>query len=61
MVCFQDANGTAAQIPTARGKHYVIFDLPADKGLELKNKQPSLGWVTDINGHRRCPSRSQRG
>ena len=40
----------------------IIFDLPADKGLELKNKQPSLGWVTDINGHPAlCPSRSQRG
>ena len=55
-VCLiQDANGTAAQIRTARGKHYVLFDLPADKGLELKNKQPSLGWVTDINGHPTLP------
>ena len=55
MVCFQDANGTAAQTRTARGKYYVLFDLPADKGLELKNKQPSLGWVTDINGHPTLP------
>ena len=55
MVCFQDANGSAAQVRTARGKHYVIFDLPADKGLELKTKQPSLGWVTDINGHPALP------
>ena len=55
MVCFQDANGTAAQTRTARGKHYVLFDLPADKGLELKTKQPSLGWVTDINGHPALP------
>ena len=55
MVCFQDATGDAAQIRTARGKHYVIFDLPADKGLELNNKQPFLGWVTDINGHPALP------
>ena len=63
MVCFQDANGTAAQqTRIARGKHYVLFDLPADKGLELKNKQPSLGWVTDINGHPTLPfSIAQRG
>ena len=33
----------------------IIFDLPADKGLELKTKQPSLGWVTDINGHPALP------
>ena len=41
---------------TARGKHYVIFDLPADKGLELlKTKQPSLSWASDINGHPALP------
>ena len=55
MVCFQDATGTANQIRTARGKHYVLFDLPTDKGLELKTKQPSLGWVPDIDGHPALP------
>ena len=55
MVCFQDANGSAAQIRNARGKHYVLFDLPADKGLELKTNQPSLGWVPDIGGHPALP------
>ena len=55
MVCFQDATGNATQIRTARGKHYVLFDLPADKGQELKDSQPSLGWVPDINGHPTLP------
>ena len=55
MVCFQDATGNATQVRTARGKHYVLFDLPADKGQELKDSQPSLGWVPDINGHPTLP------
>ena len=41
---------------TLAAKHYVLFDLPADKGLELKTNQPSLGsWVPDIDGHPALP------
>ena len=36
MVCYQDANGNATAQRNARGKHYVVFDQPADQGQRLK-------------------------
>ena len=55
MVRYQNVGGNAIAARAARGKHYVLFDLPVDKGAELKTKQPNLGWVTDIEGHPSLP------
>ena len=55
MVCYAVASGAPAAQITARGKHYVLFDLPADKGQEFKKAQPFLGWVADIDGHPALP------
>ena len=50
MVRYQDTRGNAVQQRNARGKHFILFDLPADKGADLKKAQPSLGWVADKDG-----------
>ena len=55
MVCFQATNGNANAQRRARGKHFILFDLPADKGVQLKAAQPLLGWVSDIDGHPALP------
>ena len=55
MVRYQSFGGTTIAQRDARGKHYVLFDLPADKGTELKDKQPDLGWVPDMEGHPTLP------
>ena len=52
---FQASAGDAAANLTARGKHYVLFDLPADKGDELKLAYPELGWAASIEGHPTLP------
>ena len=39
----------------ARGKHFVLFDEPADKGALLKESYPDLGWATSIEGHPTLP------
>eukprot|EP00966_Prymnesium_polylepis_P036620 849751-Prymnesium_polylepis.2 len=48
MVCFQAAAGNNAAKLIARGKHYVLFDQPVDKGRKLKDAQKGLrrreGW-----------------
>ena len=55
MVCFQAYGGAGDAQRAARGKHYVLFDLPTDKGVEFKAKQPDMGWVSDIEGHPALP------
>ena len=55
MVRYATAAGNAAAARNARGKHFVIFDAPGDKGPELKKKQPDLGWAEDIEGHPTLP------
>ena len=55
MVCFQAAAGDNAAKLSARGKHYVLFDQPSDQGRRLKDTQPTLGWVPDIDGHPALP------
>ena len=55
MVRYQDARGNAVVQRNARGKHFILFDLPADKGADLKSKQPNLGWATDKEGHASLP------
>ena len=55
MVCYQVSMGNEAARRTARGKHYVCFDLASDKGAELKAAHPRLGWVADIDGHPALP------
>ena len=56
MVCFRAAAGNVAATLTARGKHYVLFNEPGDKGRQLKESQPEIGWVTDSpDGHPTLP------
>ena len=55
MVCFQTFGGSGDAQREARDKHYVLFDLPADKGAEFKAKQPDIGWFSDIEGHPALP------
>ena len=56
MVCYQDANGNATAQRNARGKHFVVFDQPADKGHQLKATYPNLGWAVDTEqGHAALP------
>ena len=56
MVCYQDANGNATAQRNARGKHYVVFDKPEDKGHQLKAAYPNLGWAVDTEqGHAALP------
>eukprot|EP00966_Prymnesium_polylepis_P231607 5358450-Prymnesium_polylepis.1 len=59
MVCFQAAHGNDDAQRAARGKHFVLFDLPADKGALLKLAQPDLGWAADLgadlDGHPALP------
>ena len=55
MVRYQGARGAAVTQRDARGKHFILFDLPGDKGAELKRKQPNLGWATDKEGHASLP------
>ena len=50
MVRFQASAGDAAAKRAARMKHYILFDLPTDKGVELKAAQPDIGWLLDIEG-----------
>ena len=45
MVRFQAASGNNAAKLAARGKHYVLFDEPADLGAKLKETYPDLGWA----------------
>ena len=47
MVCYAIANGSNNAVLNARGKHYVFFDKPADKGPTFKKAQPELGWCAD--------------
>ena len=55
MVRYLDVTGNANAQRNARGKHFVQFDLAADKGTELKASQPNLGWVPDQDGHPTLP------
>ena len=55
MVRFQAASGNVAAKLVARGKHFVLFDEPADKGAILKESYPDLGWTTSIEGHPTLP------
>ena len=55
MVCFQAAAGNVNAQRNLRGKHYVLFDLPADKGVQLKAAQPDLGWASDMEGYPALP------
>ena len=55
MVRFQAASGNNAAKLVARGKHFVLFDEPADKGNILKESYPDLGWATSIEGHPTLP------
>ena len=36
-------------------KHYILFDSPTDKGVELKAAQPDIGWLPDIEGFPALP------
>ena len=51
MVRYLDVTGNANAQRNARRKHFVQFDLPADKGTELKTMQPDFGWVPEQDGH----------
>ena len=45
MVRYQANPGDADTRRTARAKHPVLFDLPADRGVEIKKAFPDLGWL----------------
>ena len=55
MVRYLDVTGNANAQRNARGKHFVQFDLAANKGTELKALQPNLGWVPEQDGHPTLP------
>eukprot|EP00966_Prymnesium_polylepis_P109566 2535651-Prymnesium_polylepis.1 len=56
MVCFRAAAGNDAAKLLARGKYYVLFNEPGDKGRLVKESQPEIGWVADIpDGHPTLP------
>ena len=56
MVRFVTATGNAVAQRNARGKHCVVFDLPRDKGQELKRAQPDIGWFPeDVDGFPTLP------
>eukprot|EP00966_Prymnesium_polylepis_P025676 591893-Prymnesium_polylepis.1 len=55
MVCFRTAAANDAAKLIARGKHYILFNEPGDKGRPLKEAQPEIGWVADTEGHPTLP------
>ena len=55
MVRYQANPGNADTRRTARAKHPVLFDLPADRGVELKKAFPDLGWVPSLEGFPTLP------